>query len=147
MSRRGNMVCFNVSGCEGIDEQLKDWLDSKLNMALDSTDDTAPLLGEEGVRMTELEALVATELGATCHAKVTQDVTHVVASAKATDKMHRVKHRQMAVCLSFHWKRAAEAKRPVTQKHADALLQEPIDDTAVAIAAAGGGRGLVQEAQ
>ncbi|KAL0042354.1 hypothetical protein WJX77_009999 [Trebouxia sp. C0004] len=62
MSRRGNMVCFNVSGCEGIDEQLKDWLDSKLNMALDSTDDTAPLLGEEGVRMTELEALVATEV-------------------------------------------------------------------------------------
>ena len=47
----------------------------------------------------------------------------------------------------FHWKRASEAKHPVTQKQADALLQEPIDDTAAAIAAAGGGRGLVQEAQ
>jgi len=47
----------------------------------------------------------------------------------------------------FHWKRAAEAKHPVTQKQADALPQEAIDDTAAAIAAAGGGRGLVQEAQ
>jgi len=47
----------------------------------------------------------------------------------------------------FHWERAAEAKHPVTQKQADALPQEAIDDTAAANAAAGGGRGLVQEAQ
>lgn len=31
MSRRGNMVCFNVSGCEGIDEQLKEWLEFKVS--------------------------------------------------------------------------------------------------------------------
>jgi len=47
----------------------------------------------------------------------------------------------------FHWKRASEAKHPVTQKQADVLLQEPINDTAAAIAAAAGGCGLLQEAQ
>ncbi|DBA95101.1 TPA: hypothetical protein ACH3X1_002613 [Trebouxia sp. C0004] len=95
---------------------------------------------------------LATQLGAACHAKVTEDVTHVVASAKDTDKMHWAKrHNRHRVCVNwlyvsgFHWKRAAEAKHPVTQT--DALPQESIDETAAAIAAAGGGRGLVQEAQ
>ncbi|KAL0050233.1 hypothetical protein WJX82_006909 [Trebouxia sp. C0006] len=90
---------------------------------------------------------LATQLGATCHAKVTDDVTHVVASAMDTDKMHWAKrHNRHRVSVNwlyvsgFHWKRAAEAKHPVTQKQVDALLQEPIDDTAAAIAAAGGGR-------
>lgn len=96
---------------------------------------------------------LATQLGATCHAKVTDDVTHVVASAMDTDKMHWAKrHNRHRVSVNwlyvsgFHWKRAAEAKHPVTQKQADALMQEPTVDTAAAIAAAGGGRGLVQEA-
>jgi len=51
------------------------------------------------------------------------------------------------VGAGFHWRRASEAKHPVTQKQGVALLQEPVDDTAAAIAAAGGGRGLHQEAQ
>ena len=51
------------------------------------------------------------------------------------------------VVAGFHWEKASEAKHPVTQKQADALLQEPVDDTAAAIAAAGGGQGLVLEAQ
>ncbi len=31
MSKRGNLVSFNVSGCEGVDEQLKEWLESKVS--------------------------------------------------------------------------------------------------------------------
>ncbi|KAL0027020.1 hypothetical protein WJX79_009746 [Trebouxia sp. C0005] len=97
---------------------------------------------------------LASQLGATCHAKVTDDVTHVVASAMDTDKMHWAKrHNRHRVSVNwlyvsgFHWEKASEAKHPVTQKQADALLQEPVDDTAAAIAAAGGGQGLVLEAQ
>jgi len=42
------------------------------------------------------------QLGATCHAKVTDDVTHVVASAMDTDKMHWAK-RHNRHRVSVNW--------------------------------------------
>ena len=42
------------------------------------------------------------QLGATCHAKVTDDVTHVVASAMDTDKMHWAK-RHTRHRVSVNW--------------------------------------------
>ena len=42
------------------------------------------------------------QLGATCHAKVTEDVTHVVSSAKDTDKMHWAK-RHNRHRVSVNW--------------------------------------------
>ena len=45
----------------------------------------------------------------------------------------------------FHWKRAKEAKYPVTNKKAAVVLPNAVDDTAAAIAGAGGGRGLMEE--
>ena len=45
----------------------------------------------------------------------------------------------------FHWRKECEAENPVQNKKADATL--PIDDTAAAIAAAGGGRDMQVEKQ
>ena len=38
-----------------------------------------------------MQSCVALQLGATCHANVSETVTHVVSSAKDTDKMHWAK--------------------------------------------------------
>ena len=45
----------------------------------------------------------------------------------------------------FHWTRESEAEHPVQSKKADAVPLAPIDDTEAAIAAAGGGRGMVSD--
>ena len=45
----------------------------------------------------------------------------------------------------FQWKRATETKYPVENKKANVVLPNVVDDTAAAIAGAGGGRGLDQE--
>lgn len=95
---------------------------------------------------------LATQLGAVCHAGVSDDVTHVVSSAQDTDKMHWAKrHNRHKVSVNwlyvsgFQWKRAKEAKYPVENRKAAVMLPNAIDDTAAAIAGAGGGRGLLEE--
>ena len=45
----------------------------------------------------------------------------------------------------FQWERAKEAKYPVENRKAAVMLPDAIDDTAAALAGAGGGRGLMEE--
>lgn len=89
---------------------------------------------------------LATQLGATCHTKIRDDVTHVVSTAKDTNKMHWAKqhsrHRVSPNWLfvsGFQWAKAPEAEHPVKKQKVEVPL---IDETAAAIAAAGGGRGM-----
>lgn len=45
----------------------------------------------------------------------------------------------------FHWKKGQEEQYPVENRKAAVMLPSAADDTAAAIAGAGGGRGLVEE--
>ena len=50
----------------------------------------------------------------------------------------------MLGCIAgFHWTRESEAEHPVQSKKADVAPLAPVDDTEAAIAAAGGGRGMI----